>query len=845
MSAHTAERPQVSGLEAPIGPAMSGPNATSYPTDMETLTVSRVGADRGAVAQLQHLAWADVLDVLQHPAIVGHDGTRAGRNRAKASAGAWVFGTFADGKRDKDHLLTRSALTVDLDHAVDLDAVRARLEAVGVTYAWHDTYNSTPGDRRLRVILPLSREVTELEYARLSHVAWARLDAEPDTTSDQASRIMYLPATPDPQGYAWGAGGAERLDVGAWLAEAPAVLPSASARPAVSSGVVGAAVTAEYVRAELDRMRADCLAALELSDGETDAQGRTWDAIVATAAYRIAGLTLTPQIGPDGSENAPWSADYARALFEAVVPEDMRTAEAQAGGVLGDKFEVKLSSAVAWPVPTPLVGPEAFGLTGRLAPAVVQPVATVVQSCGERSADLHVHNRVAYGLAVRQAGRHMHVGGVGWHEWDGTRWCADPEAVAIHQAVRAHLGELAQEAYGMEDESKRLDALKRLAQAASASGQDGVVKITRSLPEFAMRASDLDADPWLLNVANGTLNLRTLALQPHDPADRITKVARANYVPGLDWRGTRWGSFLGEVLPAAEVQGFVQRFVGQALIGKPVEHLMLVMTGEGRNGKGVFYKALGHALGDYAGTAEPQLLVARDRGSAGVAAGQMALRGRRWVTTSELEDGDSLSVGTTKRMTGGDPITAKYMGQNWVTFDPSHTVCMVTNHLPNATASDPALWERIRVVPFDVVVPPEQRDVHLDEKLNAAADAVLAWAVEGLHEYLTGGLGEAGEVSRATAEYRDDNDRVRRFVDEELEATAAPASTATELHRLYAAWCLADGATPDGRKTFSKQLQRLGHQTRATNRGTCYLLRQRSRGPLVGLTSPGIDRTAD
>ncbi len=180
---------------------------------------------------------------------------------------------------------------------------------------------------------------------------------------------------------------------------------------------------------------------------------------------------------------------------------------------------------------------------------------------------------------------------------------------------------------------------------------------------FAATVADLDADPYLLNVANGTLDLRTGQVRDHDPADRCSKVTAAAYRPEVD--GAGWRAFLHRVLPDPEVRGFLQRLTGVALLGRVVEHVLPIATGVGANGKGVFTRSVEHALGDYASTAEADLFMSREGAHP---TGEMDLLGRRWVTVSETDHGRRLAEATMKRLTGGDTVKARRMRQDFVEF---------------------------------------------------------------------------------------------------------------------------------------------------------------------------------
>ena len=299
----------------------------------------------------------------------------------------------------------------------------------------------------------------------------------------------------------------------------------------------------------------------------------------------------------------------------------------------------------------------------------------------------HGHLRFANRLAEKFGDELMHVRGLGWFRWSSTRWAEDQTGQAERCVIKT-LKAAHTEGYG--DTSLLSDIRK----CESAGGLRGVLEIASKLEEFAFTADDLDRDPYLLNVANGTLDLETMELRKHDPADRITKVCGASYSPAA-LGGDSWSRFLEQCLPDAEVrsfvQRFVQRFVGQALVGRPLEHVLLMLTGEGRNGKGVMYKTINLALGGYAIAVRPELLLSRDGAHT---TDEMDLLGVRWAVMSEIDKGRALSDSTMKRLTGGDAIRARRMRQDSVQFEPSHSLAMVTNYLPKWLFKVPGLAAR-------------------------------------------------------------------------------------------------------------------------------------------------------
>lgn len=411
---------------------------------------------------------------------------------------------------------------------------------------------------------------------------------------------------------------------------------------------------------------------------------------------------------------------------------------------------------------------------------------------------------MAYRLAHAFGDRLRFVHDVGWHAWDGCRWVEDKRGEARRIIAEGVLRPALAEAIDLDSKS-RDDLISDVRRCETAAGVDGVLRLAEPLEPFAVTINQLDADPYLLNTLSGTLDLRTGTLRAHDPTDLLTKVTGAGYDPSAS--GEAFTAFLAEILPDAEVRDFVQRLFGVGLIGAVVEHVLPIFTGVGRNGKSTLLNVVRDALGDYAIEAEPDLLIERDRAHP---TGLMDLRGVRLAVCQESDEGRKLAVGTVKRLTGGDAIRARRMRADFVQFDPSHTAVLVTNHKPQVPGDDPALWRRLRVVPFDVVVP--NPDPRLPERLGLELTAVLAWLVHGHAQYGQSGLREPAAVSAATDTYRASSDVLGRFLDEET-VTGPPQAVyarAGELFATWQAWCARNGEYAGRQNEFSETLEQRG-----------------------------------
>ncbi|MDQ6721207.1 MAG: phage/plasmid primase, P4 family [Candidatus Dormibacteraeota bacterium] len=410
--------------------------------------------------------------------------------------------------------------------------------------------------------------------------------------------------------------------------------------------------------------------------------------------------------------------------------------------------------------------------------------------------------RIAYRLAGTHRDQLLHVHGIGWHHYDGRHWTPDHNGHARRAVLDTLTNALTESA---NDKQLRAD----VARCESDAGINGVLGIAASLIEYAATVHDLDADPHLLNCANGTLDLRDRTLHPHNPVDRLTKITAGAYSPDADM--TVWEAFLASVLPDPAERDYLRRVIGQAVHGTVREHLFPVLIGTGANGKGTTYGAVNHALGGYATVINPALLMSHDPGRAG-GPEMMTLLGARLVIGSETEDGRKLDEATMKRLTGGDELTARHLYREPVTWKPSHQLIYVTNALPSVKGDDPAVWRRIRVIPFDVVVPPEQRDLDLPDRLTLHADAILTWAVAGYFDYEdNGGMREPATVLRATSAYQSNSDAVARFVRDECIVGPGMVASIAELWERWCTWRAEDGAAEVSKRVFGDSLDRRGY----------------------------------
>ncbi len=401
-----------------------------------------------------------------------------------------------------------------------------------------------------------------------------------------------------------------------------------------------------------------------------------------------------------------------------------------------------------------------------------------------------------------------------WLVWDGQRWATDGTGQAARW-MKAIARRLTCDALAIEDDKDRQAALNLARRGESSAGVAGALTLASTEEGIVVSPDDLDADPFLLNCPNGVADLRTGQLLPHDPALLLTKMTGAAYDPGA--AGPEFAKFLERVQPDSAMRAYLARLLGHALEGRVVSHILPIFHGDGGNGKGTLINyAVLPALGDYADAVDAGLLTARtfDAHPTGVA----DLCGLRLAVLHETDAGRHLAEGTVKRLTGGDRLKARRMREDFWSFDPSHTFVMLTNHRPIVTGTDEGIWRRLRLVPWDVVIPAEDRDEELPAKLGAELEAVLAWLVAGYRHWRASGLSEPQQVTTATTSYRAESDALGRFIAQRCLTGPHFHIGSTDLFTAWAKWCADEGEEPGTQTAFSLALTNRGFDNKSKDR---------------------------
>lgn len=392
-----------------------------------------------------------------------------------------------------------------------------------------------------------------------------------------------------------------------------------------------------------------------------------------------------------------------------------------------------------------------------------------------------------------------------WLVWTGKRWEKDRTGEIYRKAATVSQSILLEAAN--EPNRDRQDALINHAKKLrSRSKIKTIVETTESrvpaIPE------QFDQDKWLLNMQNGTLNLKTGELQEHNRDDYIMKIIPVTYsFTSPASPAPIWDKFLRRVTNNDEgLMSFLQRAAGYSLTGDVSEHCLFFLHGDGRNGKSVFVEAIKYTLGDYAKTSRPDVLMAKRQTDA-IPNEVAALVGIRFVATTESDSGKKFAEAMLKQMTGGDTISARFLHAEFFTFEPQFKIFLASNHKPIIRGQDMAIWERIYLIPFAVYIPPEERDKHLGEKLKEEAAGILRWAVEGCLEWQRKGLRPPEIVKAATEEYRSEMDVLADFLLDRCIIQENAKVSNTALWAEYTDWCKENGEKyPVSRRDFKANL---------------------------------------
>jgi putative DNA primase/helicase len=406
-----------------------------------------------------------------------------------------------------------------------------------------------------------------------------------------------------------------------------------------------------------------------------------------------------------------------------------------------------------------------------------------------------------------------------WFIWNGRRWLPDDGAqvcVLMQKTVRSMWREISH----VDDQDRRTKLAKHAHTSESRNKIEAAVTLARSMKPISIET--FDRNEMELNCANGIVDMATGALSDHSRTALLTKFISTNYDPKATC--PTWMQFLTRIMGGNfDLVNFLQRAIGYSLTGSTQEQCLFIMHGSGQNGKSTFLQTLKLVFGDYARQADAATFMASKFESRGPRPDLVALRGARFVPAVEVEEGQRFAESLVKTLTGQDTISTRDLYGKQFEFVPQFKLWIAANHKPVIRGQDSGIWRRIRLIPFNVQIPPEERDVNLLGKLLAEAPGVLAWAIRGAVLWQQQGLGVPPEVEEATSSYRNECDRLASFLSDYCVHLPNATVRAQELYKAYQQWCEAVGERCESNNIFGRRLIERGIESERKKTGIYYI----------------------
>jgi putative DNA primase/helicase len=401
-----------------------------------------------------------------------------------------------------------------------------------------------------------------------------------------------------------------------------------------------------------------------------------------------------------------------------------------------------------------------------------------------------------------------------WVVWNGKCWETDEGGALIHEKGLEMVRNIYDELLKTDDYRERIEIEKYGMLSESVRRREAFVRAAQWIKPLNIKSDELDNNPWLLNVLNGTIDVRTKEFREHRQEEMITKIANVEYDPQADC--PMWKQFIREIMDyKTELINFVQTAVGWALTGDISEQTMFILYGSGANGKSTFLNTIMYLLGDYAIAAPTETFMKKtgDQNTNDIA----RLRGTRFVTTTEAEQGRRLSEPLIKKITGNDQMTARFLYGEYFNFTPTFKIFMATNHKPVIKGTDYGIWRRIKLIPFTTRIAEEKQDKDLDMKLRNEAGGILNWLLEGTERWKRERLKAPAIVLNATDEYRGEMDVIGNFLKERCVQQKDVSIRIRELYKAYSGWCGENNEHACSERFFSLRLKEIGFEQTRTS----------------------------
>ncbi|MDQ2950430.1 MAG: phage/plasmid primase, P4 family, partial [Acidobacteriota bacterium] len=412
---------------------------------------------------------------------------------------------------------------------------------------------------------------------------------------------------------------------------------------------------------------------------------------------------------------------------------------------------------------------------------------------------------------ARQHGQDLHFTTErAWFAYDGKRWVCDEKGICVQALAKKTALSIFDEIKLSADQKTMIAHAKR---SQSKNAIDSMIWLARSEMGIPISLTDFDTDRKLLNVANGTVNLESGALQDHRREDLMSNIANVSYDNEAECE--LWDAFVWRITDQnEELYKYLRRFVGYLLGGDTSDQSLHFLYGAGANGKSVFCEVLMRLLGDYAVSVSPEMIMARRY--SGIPNDVARLRGVRVAFMNETSQGSKFDEAKLKDLTGGDTLSARFLHHEFFEFSPTHKLVIRGNHKPTISGNDEGIWRRLRLVPFSVSIPIEEQDRTLLWKLEQELPGILQWALRGYREWRERGLQPPEIITAAVSEYRAESDTLGRFIEEHCEKRANAQVKSSVFFTRYQEFCHTAGERWMASKDLPHEMEKRGFRRKRT-----------------------------
>lgn len=674
------------------------------------------------------------------------------------------------GTRKNANVLYRSGIECDIDSGATLDDLRSAINP----YQWiaYSTHSHDPenGKYKFRVVIPFSRDVSQQEWPHVWRGCNVLLGGALDPATKDISRLVYLPSCPaDKEQHAFCEHhDGDLIDPDMLIALAQKAQPDADPL-ALNHALAAALKSSPETPEEIARVRT-MLAAIQ-----ADCDREKWRNIVWSVAS--SGWQCAEDLARQWSMTAP--DKYTEDDFNKV----WRSFDLAGGIGFGTLFHY--AAEAGWC---------ASGVASDDTSGDIKNGKEFSNMFRDKLIFVHETNDVA-----------KFEESTGWVQAPpGEAARAGKEVVAKMRAYAAEQWKL------MPHDPDNKNLMKHVDRSSTEQRISAMINMAQSEPGMTVRLCELDADPMLLGVANGVLDLRTCELMRPTPSLRITKRCPVAFDPGAI--APILEAFIARITQSdPPLAKFLQRLAGYMLTGEVNEQCFAFLYGLGRNGKTTYAELLFWLLGDYAVVLPTATLMMGKRDPGACSPDLMLLKGRRLALASELEETARFAEAAIKSMTGGDTMTARNPYGTFASWTPTHKLMIVGNHRPVISGGDYGIWRRVRLVPFNEVISDSECDSKLPEKLRAEGSGVLNWALAGLRDWQQQGLNPPASVKAAVAAYQSDMDTLGMWMDDHVTQTPGAQTETALLYRAYSKWAKDSGMKfPMTRTSFGRRLTERG-----------------------------------